>query len=970
MSGSRFTRQSTPAVRTTEASDEDRSIINQSTSSVCSSKRLIDSPLTSSNKNAMLLLLRLLLLLPQLISLSVVVLPVADAFSVSPSPIRRFTPSFLLVTTKKARGDDSTEENDLNSNALQTSSNNIPATSIDTTQAAATQLQQRSPEDLVNIILQYEQQMQSFAIQAQREKLRAVREAEDALLEQWALTSSTAGTTSTSTGSLPSSSSSSNVQQRDAKIVTEGSRNTRWGPQEIARIQLGAGRVGGGPPSSSSSSAIQTATTSGTTAISDATITAADHGLRADGGVGGPTLEERLRRGAAEEPSVGGGGVVVPSSVVTMGAVTLSSVQPSSTTKSDAFAQRTTHVAQQGSRNTRWGPQEIQRVQQQQGVVGSATGGPSSSSAGGPALRSSVVTLGSTAAGVPTDMIQQADHGLRADGGVGGPTLADRVNVGAQLILGQTTSSSSSNTAYAQRNEKLRAGGGDTDTRWGPQEIARISGGSTSIGSVAGGPSSTAATAPTILRSSVVTMGGTAPTVPADVIAAADHGLRADGGVGGPTLADRVNVGAQLIAAGGSSTAVTTPRDAKVAAQGNANTRWGPQEVARVQAAGGTGLATGGPAPTSGGVLPSSVVTIGAASTSASTPVPDDVIAAADHGLRADGGVGGPTLADRLNANDVGSAAPAATASVPPPVNGHAAESSPVFFATTTVVSNEYKKRSENVAASGTKNTRWGAQEIARAQAGATATGLVTGGPASSVARRGVLPSSVVSIGTVAAVASAVDAATIAAADHGLRADGGVGGPTLADRLNNVNVGAQIVSGKTSASASSSSAAAEYNRRNSKIAEEGAMNTRWGAQEIARVTKGTAGTVTGGPPSSSAAAPALRSTVVTLNGSGAQEHQASVSEDMIVAADHGLRADGGVGGPTLADRLQGAVNVGAKIVSAAAPSSLYEQRNKQVAAAASQSRWGAQEVNRIQNGAGGVGSNGMKVGVQIQLTTS
>ena len=30
-------------------------------------------------------------------------------------------------------------------------------------------------------------------------------------------------------------------------------------------------------------------------------------------------------------------------------------------------------------------------------------------------------------------------------------------------------------------------------------------------------------------------------------IAAADHGLQSDGGVGGPSLADRVNLGAQLL---------------------------------------------------------------------------------------------------------------------------------------------------------------------------------------------------------------------------------------------------------------------------------------------------------------------------------------------------------------------------------------------------------------------------------------
>ena len=34
----------------------------------------------------------------------------------------------------------------------------------------------------------------------------------------------------------------------------------------------------------------------------------------------------------------------------------------------------------------------------------------------------------------PTPEVEAADHGLRADGGVSGPSLAERVNLGAQLL--------------------------------------------------------------------------------------------------------------------------------------------------------------------------------------------------------------------------------------------------------------------------------------------------------------------------------------------------------------------------------------------------------------------------------------------------------------------------------------------------------------------------------------------------------
>jgi len=33
-----------------------------------------------------------------------------------------------------------------------------------------------------------------------------------------------------------------------------------------------------------------------------------------------------------------------------------------------------------------------------------------------------------------TPEIEAADHGLQADGGVGGPSLAERVNLGAELL--------------------------------------------------------------------------------------------------------------------------------------------------------------------------------------------------------------------------------------------------------------------------------------------------------------------------------------------------------------------------------------------------------------------------------------------------------------------------------------------------------------------------------------------------------
>ena len=194
------------------------------------------------------------------------------------------------------------------------------------------------------------------------------------------------------------------------------------------------------------------------------------------------------------------------------------------------------------------------------------------------------------------------------------------------------------NTLYAERNAKVSAAAKAGKSRWGDMEVAKVSQtppakAPTPVAKIA------EKSAPTNIGASIVgKVNGVA--TPAEVVAA-DHGLRADGGVGGFTLAERVAMGAEILEVDGAPvngavtvTAAATSaipsvyekRNAMITAAAMAGkSRWGTMELERVKS------------------LSSSLPPA-----SASTPVPPEV-AAADHGMRADGGVGGPTLAERVN---------------------------------------------------------------------------------------------------------------------------------------------------------------------------------------------------------------------------------------------------------------------------------------------------------------------------------
>ena len=233
---------------------------------------------------------------------------------------------------------------------------------------------------------------------------------------------------------------------------------------------------------------------------------------------------------------------------------------------------------------------------------------------------------------------------------------------------------------------------------------------------------------------------------------------------------------------------------------------------------------------------------------------------------------------DKENEKAVQAATPSATPSIPaaaPAVNGL------VNGSVAPIDQDLYNKRNSRVAAAGAAGkSRWGEAEIAKA------TTLSAALPSS--------PSPAPATPVAAAAAPAVVPPEVEAADHGLRNDGGVGGPSLAER---VNLGAQLLGGATAPVPPATqkvtlASASLYDKRNARIAAAGkAGKSRWGQMEIMKAQD----LVTALPASSSPGAPALADAPVTPE---------------IAAADHGLRNDGGVAGPSLAER----VNFGAAIL--------------------------------------------------------
>ena len=185
------------------------------------------------------------------------------------------------------------------------------------------------------------------------------------------------------------------------------------------------------------------------------------------------------------------------------------------------FDSRNRKIAAAGKAGkSRWGDMEVAKATSQAAALPSASATPAAP----------------VSIPIPAE-VEAADHGLRNDGGVGGPSLAERVNLGSQLF-GAASASVAAVPAVAvatdaslfdKRNAMIAAAGKAGKSRWGDMEIQKASAHVPALPS-AGSPPATASIPPEVEQ--------------------ADHGLRADGGVGGPSLAQRVNLGSSLLGLG------------------------------------------------------------------------------------------------------------------------------------------------------------------------------------------------------------------------------------------------------------------------------------------------------------------------------------------------------------------------------------------------------------------------------------
>lgn len=199
---------------------------------------------------------------------------------------------------------------------------------------------------------------------------------------------------------------------------------------------------------------------------------------------------------------------------------------------SDVFDKRNQKIAAAGKAGkSRWGEAEVEKA----------------TASSGPSLASAPSTV--TAPAPVTKEIEEADHGLRNDGGVGGPSLAERVNLGQQLFMGSDAAATATAppaapiaeailappSVYDLRNARIARAAAAGKSRWGNMENSKA----TDLTVLSGSQ-----TAP------AVSLAGAAKQpeiVSSPEIEAADHGLRNDGGVGGPSLAERVNLGSGLL---------------------------------------------------------------------------------------------------------------------------------------------------------------------------------------------------------------------------------------------------------------------------------------------------------------------------------------------------------------------------------------------------------------------------------------
>lgn len=365
-----------------------------------------------------------------------------------------------------------------------------PATGMD--------LSSMTTEELRAKLVQYQSFMAKYIVQAQQQKLRAVQAAElataakyEAKIKLLLAGSSNSSTTEAPTADVVSSPASTEKKLHDARNANVAAAakagKSRWGEKEVAKAsvkEVAKVKITKDP-------VVDVKSEANTDKVNGAT----------------------KANGAAPTESV-------PSPIALPG--------------SPAFDQRNKKVAAAGKAGkSRWGDAEVKKAT----AEAAKSSLPSTPASPSPPSPASAVPL------VVSAEIEAADHGLRNDGGVGGPSLAERVNLGQRLFSTDAITTTHQapivevkpQSVYDLRNARIASAAAAGKSRWGSMENSKAATLSSSM----------TLTDSTTAVSSAVAQKSEAVLTPE--IEAADHGLRNDGGVGGPSLAERINLGAGLL---------------------------------------------------------------------------------------------------------------------------------------------------------------------------------------------------------------------------------------------------------------------------------------------------------------------------------------------------------------------------------------------------------------------------------------
>lgn len=352
-------------------------------------------------------------------------------------------------------------------------------------------LEDMNKEELVNKVVLYQNWMRQYMVDAQEQKYRAVQAAEDAARKKWAEAMMLLPPAAAAANTGPAANQSPLYAARSAAVSMAGEAGkSRWGDMEVQRVtdqsfstvtrQPKIFAVNGATAPAAPFHGVPLTSVPPPTAPVvpvPPEVAAADHGLRADGGVSGLSLAERVYFGAAAAAPL-------PASASTPGLATAAMHFES------LYTQRNTKVVQAAKmQKARWGAQEVERVQNILTATATATTTTTTrdavavnNGATAPALPVHNTAAAAVSVPVPPE-VAEADHGLRADGGVGGWTLAERVYLGATAAADTAphlatsavlATPSSSNVWYVQRNKKVLQAAKVDQSRWGPREVERV----------------------------------------------------------------------------------------------------------------------------------------------------------------------------------------------------------------------------------------------------------------------------------------------------------------------------------------------------------------------------------------------------------------------------------------------------------------------------------------------------------------